>query len=137
MGSILLDTDVFSYLMRSGDPRAATYRPLIAGRTIAVSFITVAELLYGAEKRRWSEVRRADLEQRILAVVVLPFDLDLCRVYARTRASLPAGVTVAANDLWIAACALRHALPLISNNQRHFQPVPGLQLIPPPLPGTS
>ncbi|HVA62193.1 MAG TPA: PIN domain-containing protein [Terriglobales bacterium] len=92
----------------------------------------------GASKLpRLSGVRRADLEQRILAVVVLPFDLDLCRVYARTRASLPAGVTVAANDLWIAACALRHALPLISNNHRHFQPVPGLQLIPPPLLGTS
>jgi len=27
---------------------------------------------------------------------------------------LPAGITIAANDLWIAACAMRHNIPLIT-----------------------
>jgi hypothetical protein len=33
------------------------------------------------------------------------------------------------NDLWIAACALRHSVPLISNNRKHFEKISGLQLI--------
>jgi hypothetical protein len=37
--------------------------------------------------------------------------------------------TIAANDKWIAACALRHAIPLVSNNRKHFENIPGLTLI--------
>jgi predicted nucleic acid-binding protein len=40
-----------------------------------------------------------------------------------------AGHSVAANDLWIAACAKRHALRLVTNNRRHFDFIPGLQII--------
>ena len=39
------------------------------------------------------------------------------------------GHVIADNDLWIAAFALRHSIPLVSNNRRHFQRVPGLTLI--------
>ena len=137
MDAILLDTDAFSYLMRRGDPRADLLRPHVAGKTAAVSFITVGELYFGAEKSKWGAARLADLAARLKAVVVVPFDLDLCRVYARTRAALPPGRTVAPNDLWIAACAIRHGIPLLTNNRRHFEPIPGLQLLPsePPSPG--
>jgi predicted nucleic acid-binding protein len=60
--------------------------------------------------------------------VVIPLDAEVCRVYARARAALPAGVTVAPNDLWIAACALRHAMPLLTNHRRHFEQIGGLDL---------
>src|SRR5690348_16487545 len=106
MDAILLDTDVFSYLMREGDPHAAAFRPHVADKSVAISFVTVAELLFGAEKKRWGAAKKADLESRLRLVLVIPFDLDTCRVYARTRASLPKGRTVAPNDLWIAACAI-------------------------------
>jgi predicted nucleic acid-binding protein len=128
MGDVLLDTDVFSYLMRSGDARAGPYRAFVAGKRIAVSFVTVGELLYGAEKRGWGAARRAELEARLRAAVVIPFDAEVCRAYARARAALPAGYVVAANDLWIAACALRHAMPLLTNNRRHFEQIGGLEL---------
>ena len=42
--AVLLDTDVFSYLNKPGDTRAALYRPHITGKTIALSFVTVGEL---------------------------------------------------------------------------------------------
>jgi hypothetical protein len=54
MDSVLLDTDVFSYLMKPKDARGDAYRPHVKGKTVAVSFITVGELYYGAEKRKWS-----------------------------------------------------------------------------------
>ena len=62
-------------------------------------------------------------------MVIVPYDAELCRTYGRLRASLTAGLVVAPNDLWIASCAIRHAIPLISNNRKHFEKIPGLRLI--------
>lgn len=32
-------------------------------------------------------------------------------------------------DLWIAASALRHVVPLITRNQREFAGLPGLEIV--------
>ena len=122
--AVLVDTDVWSFFIK-GDSRAALYEPHLRGKTIAISFVTVGELFYWAEKRAWGERRRADLETRLKSAVIIPFDLQICQEYAR--------VSVArnnlANDRWIAACAIRHRLPLVSHNRRHFEGIPGLVLL--------
>ena len=46
MDAVLLDTDVFSYLLKD-DARADPYRPHVQDQTIAVSFVTVGELVLG------------------------------------------------------------------------------------------
>ena len=51
MDAVLLDTDVFSFLIRPGDTRGDLYRPLVQGKTIALSFISVGELYVWAELR--------------------------------------------------------------------------------------
>lgn len=38
------------------------------------------------------------------------------------------GRNIGDNDIWIAATALAHGLPLVSRNVRHFSRVPGLNL---------
>ncbi len=129
MEAVILDTDVFSYLMKPKDTRGDAYRPHVKGKTVAVTFITVGELYHWAEKRKWSAKSRQNLEERLKAVVIVPYDAELCRTYGRVRASLPTGFVVAANDLWIAACAIRHAITLITNNRRHFERIPGLTII--------
>jgi len=129
MEAVILDTDVFSFLMRPKDTRGDAYRPHVKGKTVAVSFITVGELYHWAEKRKWSAKSRQNLEERLKAVVIVPYDAELCRTYGRVRASLPTGLVVAANDLWIAACAIRHAITLVTNNRKHFERIPGLTII--------
>jgi len=108
MDAVLLDTDVFSFLMKSHDNSGVVYRPHVKDKTVAVSFITVGELYYGAEKKGWSAKSRKNLDERLKAVVIVPYDEELCRTFGRVRASLPAGVVIATNDLWIASCAIRH-----------------------------
>jgi len=127
---ILLDTDVFSYLMEPGDPRGLPYLRHVEGRTTALSFITVGELLFGAFWRRWGERRTADLQTRLEAAFILPLDHETSVAYARLKSGLRRqGRVLADNDLWIAALALRHSVPLVSNNLAHFERVPGLVLI--------
>ena len=61
-------------------------------------------------------------------MVVVPSDHEVCREYGKLKASLrEAGIVIADNDLWIAACALRHSIPLISNNRKHFEKMPGFE----------
>ena len=130
MDAVLLDTDVFSFLARTRDTRGDAYRPYVQGKTVAISFITVGEIYFGAGKKGWSSKTLGAFLERLKAVVVVPSDHDICREYGQLKADLQkAGIVVGDNDLWIAASALRHSIPLISNNRKHFERIPGLHLI--------
>jgi predicted nucleic acid-binding protein len=89
MNAVLLDTDVFSFLIKPKDPRAEVYRPHVTGKTVAISFITVGDLYYGAEKKKWSGKTLRNFQERLKAVVVVPYDEELCRTYGKPE-SIPA-----------------------------------------------
>ena len=126
---VLLDTDVFSFLL-NGHSLSEPYRKHIEGKRIALSFVTVGELLFGARRRSWGPRRLALLENAIGMTAIVPHDLEICRRYADTKSDLElAGTPIAGNDLWIAACALRDSIPLLSHNRRHFGRVPGIRLV--------
>ena len=126
---LVLDTDVVSYVMRGG-ALARAYTPHIRNRTLSVSFITVGELYFGAEKGNWSEARRLRLESTLYHFVVIPYDNGVAQCYGRLVAERQrSGNPIAPNDAWIAACAVRHAVPLVTHNSRHFEGIRGLQVI--------
>jgi tRNA(fMet)-specific endonuclease VapC len=52
MPTLLLDTDVFSFLFK-GDSRANAYAILIQGHRLALSLMSVAELFQWAAVRNW------------------------------------------------------------------------------------
>ncbi len=61
---------------------------------------------------------------------LLPLDHESSLAYGRLKSGLrKRGRVLTDNDLWIAALAVRHSVPLISNNLAHFERVPGLVLI--------
>ena len=127
----LVDTDVFSYLWQDR-PEAAVYRPLVEGRVVALSFTSVAEAYYGAYKRRWGERRWGELEAALRPYLVLPYNRDVAVAWARLRAdSEERGAPVAVNDLWVAATAVHYGVPLVTNNSRHFEALPGVDLLTP------
>lgn len=81
-------------------------------------------------RKKWGLKRIAELERHIKAAVIVPHDQDLCRAYGRIKsACLDAGIVVPANDLWIATCAVRHMIPLVTHNSKHFEGIPGLSVI--------
>ncbi len=117
----LVDTDVYSYLQKPSSESAKLYLPHVDGKRLAVSFITVGELHFGAYKRGWSQTRFDEMKDRLRSVAIVPYDQEVCITYGKIRAAVEKnGTPVAGNDLWIAACAIRHSIPLISNNRKHF-----------------
>jgi tRNA(fMet)-specific endonuclease VapC len=80
MATVLVDTDVVSFLIK-GDSRSLAYAPLLQGHSLALSFMTVAELYQWAAVRKWGARRRAQLDQTLNNYLVIPVDIDMCRIW--------------------------------------------------------
>lgn len=125
----ILDTNIVSYLMRGG-PLAERYVPHVQGRLLAITFITVGEFYFGAEKGNWGERRRKELETTLRNFVAIPYDHEIARSYGRLVAERQrSGKGIAPNDAWIAACAARYGVPLITHNAKDFEGITGLQVL--------
>jgi tRNA(fMet)-specific endonuclease VapC len=94
----------------------------VDGRVSALSFQTVAELRYGAIKAEWGERRSDELERRIRRFVVLSPDDETVSVWATLRASAEQrGLQKQIGDLWIAATAKRHGIPLLTRDAGFYE----------------
>lgn len=136
MATMMVDTDVYSYVTSNNPVRKAPYLSHLQGHTIALSFITVGEQYAGYLRKiargDWPNSRLQRLEPLLQLVVVVPYDLEICKVFGALRTlKNPDGSdrTIKTNDLWIAACAKRHSLTLVTNNRRDFEDIPGLNII--------
>ena len=127
MESVLLDTNIVSYLMR-GDRLAAPYRCHLEGKTLAISFMTVAELCEGAYRARWGNERLARLEDEIRNYVVIPFSNRMCRIWGQVRVAR-VHQPISVDDAWIAASALAYGCPLVTHNPTDFSDIPDLTVI--------
>ena len=126
---IILDTNIVSYLMRGG-PEAEMYTTHVEGRLLAIAFITVGELYFGAEKKGWGQKKRKALETTLRNFVVIPYDHEIARCYGRLVAERQRnGHNIAPNDAWIAACTVRHGVPLVTHNAKDFTGITSLEII--------
>lgn len=126
---ILLDTNVVSYLMKNG-PLADSYATLLAGKTLTISFITVGEMYYGAEKAAWGIKKLQALNKVLQQFVVIPHDHEVARCYAHVMVQRQrSGRPISLHDAWIAACAVRHAIPLATHNRKDFEGIAKLKII--------
>ncbi len=113
---IVIDTDVFTYLfkkIKEGTP----FLEFIHQKRACISFVTVAEVYYGARKARWGEARIKELNQELERYGVLYPTFKMCREYGDVKAQcILKGCPIADTDYWIAACALYYKVPLVTNN---------------------
>lgn len=126
---IILDTNIVSYLMKGG-PLAEAYAPHVQGKLLAIAFITVGEMYFGAENNNWGEKKRKELETTLRNFVVIPYDHEIARCYGRLMAERKRnGQPITPNDAWIAACAASHAVPLVTHNAKDFEGITSLEVI--------
>jgi tRNA(fMet)-specific endonuclease VapC len=127
--AVVVDTDVISFLFKNHS-FAPAYQTILAGRPLAVSLITLAEIEYGMEVKNWGASRR-DLMRRFLArfAVLLP-DTETARVWVRTKSgSEKKGRPITFADAWIASAALQLNIPLVTHNASDYGAVQNLKVL--------
>ena len=124
----LLDTNICIYVIKRR-PRQMLERFNQHAGHMAISAITLAELLHGVEKSAAPERNLAVVENFCSRLEVLSYGAKASLHYGQIRSSLERqGMPIGVNDLHIAAHARSEGLTLVSNNLREFERVDGLLL---------
>ena len=123
---MILDTNALSAV---ADNQSAAVRLFRDAASIELPAIVLGEYRFGiAQSRRRKEYEKW-LEELVAATRVLSVDEQTSSHYAQVRSELKkAGKPIPSNDLWIAALARQHRLPLMSQDT-HFDAVQGLKRI--------
>lgn len=124
----LLDTNIVIYTMKCRPIEVLHVFNENADR-MAISAITLSELLYGAEKSSNVSQNLSVIEDFCSRLEVLSYGAKASQHYGSIRASLAkSGEPIGVNDLHIAAHARSEGLILVTNNVKEFIKVPALQI---------
>jgi len=128
--NLLLDTGIVSAFLKPAEPhetRRQAVESRIRGNIGLISFITIAELYYWAEKYSWGPARRQELDSRIKNYLVLDPTRDTADIWAKTKRTCELkGRVLGAHDLWIASSALEYDVTLLTTD-RDFSAIPQLK----------
>lgn len=128
MKEVIIDTDILSYYLK-GDiqviKRFAQY--LQEHSQLNISIITQFEILSGLEYKKAS--KQIEKFNDFLLNCNLPTLSDKsirlsCKIFGSLRRK---GISIGTSDILIAGQALEHDWVLISNNEKHFSHIEGLE----------
>lgn len=128
-GGLILETtfliDLEREALRRSPDAAHRFLELHASSRLHISLITSGELAAGPRlsgRSRW-ETLTGRFE------VLLP-DAEVAWRFGQTfRYLRDNGRLIGSNDMWIAATALAHGLPVVTRNVAHFRRVPDLEVL--------
>ena len=124
---ILFDTDTCVGILRGYG--SVLSRRKAADDEIAVSFMTVAELYYGALKSTNPDKNYRLVEQLLLTLRVINSDMEILKEFGKLKRDLELeGNLLADADLFIAATCITKCNMLITGNTKHYNRISGLKI---------
>ena len=124
----LLDTNIVSYFLKAKFPAIRHHMERATLKTIAISVIAQAEVLYGLERISATPMQRATAENFFAKITVLSWDPLAARSYAVLRTVQERkGRPLSTEDMLIAAQALAADLTLVTHD-RAFSFIDGLRI---------
>lgn len=125
----MLDTNICVYLIKKKPENVLLNLHSKMGDGIAISAITLAELIHGVEASAYPEKNALALNQFLSIVDILPFDDEASAEYGKIFATMRRqGTPIGVMDMLIAAHAKAKGLIIVTNNVREFERVEGLGL---------
>jgi len=124
----MLDTNIVIYVLKRRPIQVLDIFNQNTNR-MAISSITLSELIYGAEKSQNISKNLESIEDFISHIEVLSYDQKTSQTYGQIKAKLEKnGEIIGENDIHIAAHAISQGLILVTNNLNEFRRVPNLSL---------
>ena len=128
MLQFLLDTNIIIYTIKNRPPGVRAFFEQHEGR-MAVSSVTLGELVFGAERSSKPQANLAIEESLLARMDVLPFDDAAAYHFGQIRSELyRSGQPIGPLDMMIAGHARSRGLILVTNNAREFARVSGLRI---------
>ena len=123
---LLLDTNIVIELFK-GDSAILDF--LEKQEVVYLPATVLGELYLGAYRSATVQKKLQEINFFLINCIVLPTDAVTSESYALIKtALLNKGKPIPENDIWIAAIAMQHQLPLYSND-KHFTEVDGIKLL--------
>lgn len=123
VGEVLLDTNIVSGHLRHPNPH------LEQAEVLFLPLIVLGELYYGAYKSAQQEKILHRIRPLLQIVVLLSPTETTAKHYGQIKSELAnAGTPLPHNDVWIAALAREHRLP-VATRDRHFDQVQNLTVL--------
>jgi tRNA(fMet)-specific endonuclease VapC len=124
---ILLDTDICIELLR-GNKKVLKKRTAFSG-DVAISFMAIGELFYGARNSAFPEENKVLVEKFILTVPVIQTDIPILKRFGELKFYLKNRNQLLPDaDIFVAAVALEKAEALVTGNTKHFERIEGLKI---------
>jgi tRNA(fMet)-specific endonuclease VapC len=125
----LLDTNICIFTIKRKPPEIQELFRQHQGQ-MAISTITLMELIYGAEKSQATERNLTDIEGFAARLEVLEYGSEAAKHTGQLRAELARmGQPIGPYDQMIAGHARSSGLIVVTNNLREFERVPGLRVV--------
>ena len=129
MKRCMLDTNICIYIIKNKPEQARKRFKEYAIGDLAISSITVSELMYGANKSQYIEKNLKAVERFLLPFDIVDYDYKASLVYGEIRADLEKkGKVIGGLDMLIAAHAESLDMILVTNNTKEFNRVIGLDI---------
>ena len=123
----LLDTNICVHFFR-GKFGVSERLEAVNPESCAISEITLAELVFGAENSSNPEKNHWLIKQFIEMVRVLPI-YDSIALYGKEKARLRrAGIMISDMDLFIGCTAIENDLIMVTENESEFKRISGIKL---------
>jgi tRNA(fMet)-specific endonuclease VapC len=133
---LIVDSSVAIAAERRGDTVEELLQRVISfadDQNAALAAVGVTELVHGIYRAQSNEMRlrrQAFVEEFVRTLSVYPYTLDTARLAGRIDGEQQAsGITIPFGDLLIGATALSIGFGVLTANLRHFQLIPGLNIV--------
>lgn len=126
--SFLIDTDIIIYSLKGHEIVQENFLKN-ANTPKALSVVTYGELLFGAHRSQYATRNMAVVRRIADLFPIIEVNTPIIETFAEIKASLlDKGKPCDDMDVIIAATALVNNFTLITNNERHFSNIHGLEI---------
>lgn len=129
MTESLVDTDILSFYFR-GDQKVVDYfnKYLDEFDVINISIITYYEILGGLKFKK-AERQIKEFEEFVNNNTIIHISEESAKISGNIYSDLrQKGITIDTSDILIAGIAIENELVLVTNNEKHFEPIQGLRI---------
>ena len=121
---VIFDTNILIELYR-GNLAVKEEIQQLKSNVFYVSSITVAEFMVGAKNK--DDLKR--IEDQLSKYTPIPINTEITEIFVDLFKTFTLSRRPDIPDILIAATALYYHLPLYTLNKKHFQYIPGIELI--------